>query len=285
LNLYHYLVNRLVLFRFMQGIDCGKCFICLPVKPVVQLTALLVFAFSFWELISWFLFAHVRVGALKPVVCHGTRCDEFELFTCAAQEEASMHVVYIYDILGGTVLGSMGLLGAYNGDPKLLKWLSVFLAVFGVLRFAVLLWDTAYTFYCGAYCTHVMEEMIFWPTPSWPISRNSKDLLLQMKTFEEKKADEIAGFNIGYVHSVLVFVAIIFCWYGSRIVSGLCEMLTFGNLGSTFFDAYKRSGPVGANVNLSSWLQHSYDKEEDQLTRDYLNKALNSSKNYGTLLG
>lgn len=195
-----------------------------------------------------------------------------------------MHVVYLYDILGGTVLGAIGFMGAYNGDPKLLKWLSLFMAVFAILRFAVLLWDTGYTFSCGAYCSHVMEEMIFWPTPNWPVSRKSKDLLFQMTAFEERKANEIVGFNIGYMHSLLVVVAICLSWYGSRIVSGMCEVLTFGSLGPTFFDAYKRSGQVGMNVNLNAWLEHSYNKEADRLTHDYyMKKARNSSKGYGSI--
>jgi len=268
----------------MDGVDCRRCFICLPAKLVVQITAFLIFAFSFWELISWCLFAHVRINALEPVKCYGTRCGENDMFSCAGQEEASMHVVYLYDILAGTVLGAVGFMGAYSGDPKLLKWLSLFLAVFAILRLVVLVWDSAYTLSCGAYCSHVMEEMIFWPTPNWPVSRKSKDLLLQMSTFEGRKANEIVGFNIGFVHSSLVVVAACLSWYVSRVVSGMCDVLTFGTLGPTFYDAYEQSGEVGMHVNLNAWLENTRNKEADRLSRDYyMKKARKSSKGYGSI--
>lgn len=184
----------------------GKSLFCLPRRLFVMLLAAIALLHGVTGLVHTLLIKELpgEQGAAawqSNDHCVGHSCHD--VLTCKGTRQASFHTREVLELIGNTVFGYWGLLGALHGYTKDLQWFSQYLFGFPLFLFLLFLWDGAYCVVCGEYPLNVIDEALLWKLPNIPVKEADKVGLTEaMVAYPVGFTNRLVGRNVFLLYTV-----------------------------------------------------------------------------------
>lgn len=175
--------------------------------------------------------------------CVGHRCQD--VLTCRGTRKATFYTREIILVLGSTVFGYWGVLGALRYQVEELRWFAFFLVGVAVLLGALLVSDGFYSLICQAYPLNVVDEAILWELPHVPvreaIKRELKDAIV---AYPVTFVNRLTQLNVFVVYLLVELPIALFYAYASNQVLIVAQYMSYGPQG------------LGANYDIRDWREH-----------------------------
>jgi len=177
-------------------------------------------------------------AAREPEDCTGTEC--LEVFSCYGMRETTFHLREPFITVAGAIALPLGVFGAHQGSTWHLQWAILYLAINAMLRFSIIVADSAYFGVCGAYSYNVVDQILL--QTKGLVYRGVQERLAQLSNFPVDRIDAITGgfhtlaFYVAFACAWLLFVA-----YLTREAYKLGQLLETGPLG------------LGVHYGLDQW--------------------------------
>lgn len=188
--------------------------------------------------------------------CVGHACRD--VLTCAGTRKATFHFREIVTLVGSTLFGYWGVLGAWRGDPQDLVWFAGFLFFMPVLLTVVAAFDAGFVSVCSAYPLNVIDEALLWQIPHWPIREVAKvELREAMVSYPVSFVNQLAGHNAFALYAMLEMAAIGFFAYAGHQVMLVAQFNAHGAMG------------MGPTYDVGRWHENTSLRSASKAERGY----------------
>lgn len=217
----------------------GNACCCIPRRMFVAILALCWTLYGASICIFWMVWVQFN-GDPPPRPCAGHRC--MKAFTCEGMIDATVHIREPWLVIGGLVFGALGFYGAWDVQPKSLRYFALWqLATAGFFVF-LYVWDGFYLNLCGGYSRNVVDQTI----TGWDVPRSQEDKVKQL-TLQKMEAYPRHATN-RYVDGNL-------WWYYTLFALGVATILFYCSHVTMVLSKLYVEGPTGLGVNyrLGTW--------------------------------
>jgi len=245
----------------------GEICICLPLRPIIAILAVVSWGVGVWHIIEIVVALAFSNGTSNVFTdfqyagsCQGTACDKAlreQLVSCAGNRETTFKVRYIVIGILGSLFGYLGFQGTLSRNQAMVKSFASYLLLLAVFILIICAADNIYALGCDRLSLNMERDVGAW-VPSETMGLLHAQGHRDFSALSASKLKDLLGYD---------FLPAIFACYTAVVL-----LVLYFSSASFHLAAVIENGPVGLGPNYR--ISNDASREIDQMKDRLMNAAV-----------